>query len=196
MKTTAKIFLDAICSHITTGGRRLPNDFRAKFSLPLCAVALAAGAFCSPLLKAAPAAQQSTTQAAISVAYDAINAAFDRRDLPSMMSYFTTDYIDIDEKGVWRGKDQERSDYEKRLGQIKTIQSRYTIDSLTPTATGILVEMHLHSSGIGEKRVLFAKLHGAFTNDLRVRDLWMNTPQGWRLQHRQTIQNDLKVHPW
>ena len=174
----------------------MPNDISLKRSASLCAASCAAGVLLAGSLQAAtPAPDPAAARTAISVAYDGINDAFDRRDLPRMMSYFTTDYIDVDEKGARRGKDQERSDYQKRLGQIKTIQSRYTIDSLTPTAAGTLVEMRLHSEGIGEKRVLFAKLHGAFTNDLQVRDLWVNTPQGWRLQHRQTLQNDLKIHP-
>ncbi len=78
---------------------------------------------------------------------------------------------------------------------MKSILSRYAIQSLAPAPGGMLAEMHMHSSGLGEKRILFAKLHGAFTDDLWVRDLWVSTPQGWRIQHRQTLKDDLHIRP-
>ena len=111
------------------------------------------------------------------------------------MAYFTDDYIDIDEKGARLNKEQTRRGYEKQLGQLKSIESHYTIQNIAPAAGGTLVEMKMHSRGTGEKRVLFARLRGTFTNDLWVRDLWVSTPQGWRLKHRQTLQDDLHIHP-
>lgn len=135
-------------------------------------------------------------RAAIQAAYDGLNAAFSRHDLPRFMSYFTDDYVDTDEKGARLNKEQTRRGYRDQLGQMKTIQSRYALQTLTPApAGGLLVEMRMHASGLGEKRILFAKLRGAFTDDLWVRDLWVPTPQGWRLQRRQTLQDDLRIRP-
>ncbi|BDI30105.1 hypothetical protein CCAX7_21560 [Capsulimonas corticalis] len=170
------------------------NSFLKKPLFSLCAVA---AVLLSPhtLKAAAPSADRVATETAIKVIYDDINADFNRRDLSHMMAYFTPDYTEIDEKGTRHTKEQAREGYQKQLGQITTIQSHYTIQSVTPTPAGTLVEMHLHSDGTGQKRILFAKLHGSFTSDLQVRDLWVNTPDGWRIQHRQTLQNDLKVHP-
>ncbi len=142
-----------------------------------------------------PQADHAAMQSAIQAAYDGLSDAFGRRDLPRFMAYFAPDYIDIDEKGARLTKEQTRRGYQEQLGQIKTIRSRYVIQNLTPTAAGTLVEMRMHSDGTGEKRVLFAKLHAAFTNDLWVRDLWVSTAQGWRLQRRQTLQDDLRIHP-
>ena len=160
----------------------------------LCAaLALAA----APLVAAPPSSVPGVAdRAAVQAAYDGLSAAFSRHDLPRFMSYFTDDYIDVDEKGTHLGKEQTRRGYREQLGQMKNIQSRYTLQSLTPApAGGLLVEMKMHAWGVGEKRILFAKLHGAFTDDLWVRDLWVPTPQGWRLQRRQTLRDDLRIRP-
>ena len=156
----------------------------------LCVAALLA----SPVA-AAPPAPGAADRAAIQTAYDGLSAAFSRHDLPCFMSYFTDDYLDIDEKGARLNKEQTRRGYREQLGQMKTIQSRYVIQNLAPAARGLLVEMKMHASGQGEKRILFAKLRGTFTDDLWVRDLWVQTPQGWRLQRRQTLQDDLRIRP-
>jgi hypothetical protein len=151
----------------------------------------------APLSATPPAPPPAAAdQAAIQAAYDGLNAAFSRHDLPRFMAYFTDDYLDIDEKGAHLNKEQTRRGYRDQLGQMKTIQSRYILQSLLATPTGgMLAEMKMHASGVGEKRILFAKLRGAFTDDLWVRDLWVQTPQGWRLQRRQTLQDDLRIRP-
>lgn len=160
--------------------------------------------FCAASLLASPAAAAplpppaplAADRAAIQAAYDGLNAAFSRHDLPRFLSYFTDDYVCTDEKGARLTKEQTRRGYQQQLGQMKTIQSRYVLQNLAlPPSGGVLVEMKMHASGLGEKRVLFAKLHGTFTDDLWVRDLWVQTPQGWRLQRRQTLQDDLHIRP-
>lgn len=156
------------------------------------AAALSAGLLASIPTAAAPL---PVDRAAIQAAYDQLGMAFSQHNLPRFMSYFTPDYVDIDERGDRLSKEQTRRGYEQQLGQIKTMQSRYVIQGMTPVPGGTLVEMKMHSEGIGEKRILFAKLHASYTDDLWVRDLWVNTPQGWRLQHRQTLQDQLRIHP-
>jgi ketosteroid isomerase-like protein len=175
----------------------LPNSLVRPFVVSLYALAFAAGVIisCAPSASAAPAAEGASAKSAIEAVYDEINASFERRDLPLMMSYFTPDYTEVDEKGKRHNKESARQGYQKQLGQIKSIQSRYSILNVTPSPGGTLVEMKLHSDGVGVKRVLFARLKGTFVSDLHVRDLWVKTPQGWRLQHRQTLENNLKIHP-
>ena len=154
--------------------------------------------FCLAALVAAPAAAappRAADRATIQAAYAGLNDAFSRHDLPRFMAYFTDDYIDTDEKGAHLTKEQTRRGYQDQLGQMKTIQSRYAVQSLAPAPGGTLVEMRMHSSGLGEKRVLFAKLHGTFTDDLWVRDLWVSTPQCWRIQRRQTLKDELHIRP-
>lgn len=52
----------------------------------------------------------------------------------------------------------------------------------------------MHSSGVGEKRILFAKFHANFTDDLWVRDMWVQTAQGWRIKSRQTLGDTMQIH--
>lgn len=174
-----------------------PCPFGSRLCRRFLAVALPLGVLLSTRAAAAPpaAAPSAADRAAIQAAYDELGAAFSRHDLPRFMSYFTADYIDIDEKGARLTKEQTRRGYQDQLGQMKTIQSRYAVQSLAPAPGGTLVEMRMHSSGLGEKRVLFAKLHGTFTDDLWVRDLWVSTPQGWRIQRRQTLKDELHIRP-
>ena len=169
-----------------TGGR-----LRRFFVL----IILAAGTLLPGLRAASANTDPAAAQAAIHTVYDQINAAFCKHDLDLFMSYFAPDYIDIDEKGEHLTKEQVRQGYRKQLGQIKTMQSRYAILSCVPATGGYLVEMKMHSDGTGEKRILFARLKGIFTNDIWVRDLWVNTPQGWRLRHRFTLQDQLNIRP-
>lgn len=163
------------------------------FTFGAALVAIAGLSFFTPTAASA-GLSRAEAQLGIQGTYDQINAAFCRHDLNGFMSYFTQDFIDIDEKGAHLTKDQVRRGYHDQLDQIKTVQSRCSILSCASVPGGYLVEMKLHTNGTGEKRILFAKIKGIFTNDLWVRDLWVSTPQGWRLQHRQTLQDDLSVH--
>ena len=157
-----------------------------------CAAALAA-------LLAAPAAPapaaDTAPRAAIQAAYDQLDAAFVQRDMDRFMSFFAPDFTEQTPKGETRSRDRTRQGYQDQLRQIKTMRCRFAIQSLTPTPGGALVEMKMHADGTGEKRILFAKVRGTFTNDLWVRDLWVRTPQGWRLKHRQTLQDETRTHP-
>ena len=75
------------------------------------------------------------------------------------------------------------------------MSSHWTLQNLQPTAEGISIQMTMHSSGNGLKRILFAKLHGTFTDDLCVRDLWVHTAQGWRIKHRVVLSEQTHTHP-
>lgn len=134
-------------------------------------------------------------QAAISAAYSQINAAFTRHDLNRFMTYFTSDYRVVDEKGATYNKEQTRQQYANQLKQVKTMQSRFTIQNFVPVPGGVQAEMKLHTQGIGEKRVLFMKFRGTYADDLWVRDFWVQTPQGWRVKSRKTLSDTLVTHP-
>lgn len=149
---------------------------------------------CAAASAAPPPAPRLSERTSIQAAYQGMDDAFSQHDLPRFMSYFTDDYIDTDEKGANLTKEQTRRGYRDQLGQMKSIQSHYAIQNLAPAPGGTLAEMHMHSSGLGEKRILFAKFHGTFTDELWVRDLWISTPQGWRIQRRQTLKDELHIH--
>ncbi len=161
-----------------------------------CALLTATLAFTSLLTaRTLAAVPSSSTHAAIQAAYEGLGKAFQAHDLDRFMTYFQPDYIDIDENGKHLTKEQTRQGYSAQLRQMKSIQSRYVVKDVQTTPSGTLVEMRLHSHGTGEKRILFAKIRGHFTDDLWVRDLWVNTPQGWRLRRRQTLKDDLSTGP-
>ena len=161
----------------------------------LCAAALISASSASALAAPKTSAPADSGRASILAAYDQINADFLHREIPQVMTYFTADYTELSPQGKTADKEQTRRRYQEEQGQITTMQTRYTFQSLTPTAAGTQVEMRMHSDGTGVKRILFARLHGTFTNDLRVRDLWVDTPQGWRLKHRQTLEDQTHTHP-
>ncbi|MGI4791713.1 MAG: nuclear transport factor 2 family protein [Janthinobacterium lividum] len=137
----------------------------------------------------------ASTQTEITAAYSQINTAFGQHNLDQFMAFFTPDYKVIDEKGATYTKEQTRQQYADQLKQMRTMQSRYTVQNFTPVPTGVEVEMKLHTQGIGEKRVLFMRLKGSYTDDLWVHDLWVRTPQGWRIKSRKTLADKLVTHP-
>ena len=131
------------------------------------------------------AADASNARAGIQAAYDGISTAYESHDLDKFMSYFALDYTETDLKGAKLDRTAARKYYQDQLNKIKTMHSRYTFSDPMPVASGDQVEMKMHTDGTGEKRILFARFKGTFTNDLLVKDLWVETPQGWRLKSRQ-----------
>lgn len=160
---------------------------------PLLTLLFLCWSCCCPAFSEAPAAQGSAQIADIRTAYDSLRAAFEAHQLDRFMDYFCANYIDIDENGRRLTKEQTRRTYQEQLAQMKSIQSHCELARFTLVPSGTLVEMRLHSTGIGEKRILFARVRGHFTDDLWVLDLWIKTSSGWRLQHRQTLKDDLRI---
>ena len=100
----------------------------------------------------------------------------------------------MDEKCATYTKEETRKQYAAQLKQVKTMQSRYTLQNFSASPAGVEVEMKLHTQGIGEKRVLFMKFKGSYTDDLWVHDLWVQTPQGWQIKARKTLSDTLVTH--
>jgi len=136
----------------------------------------------------------NASRAAIQAAYDQFSAAFDAHDLDRFMSFFSSDYTSTDPKGKPVSRDQTIKQFKEKRDQILTMRCQYAIQNLSQTADGVLVEMKMHSDGTGQKRVMFMKVRGTFTNDTIVRDLWVNTADGWRLKRRQTLQDDTRIN--
>jgi len=151
-----------------------------------------------PLLagpKAFAEAAPPAAQAAIQSGYNQINVAFSQHNLDRFMTFFTPDYKVVDEKGATYNKDQTRRQYADQLKQMKTMQSKFTVQNFAATPAGVEVEMKLHTQGQGEKRVLFMKFKGNYADDLWVHDLWVQTLQGWRIKSRKTVSDKLVMHP-
>ena len=145
-------------------------------------------------LPARPVAAASTADA-IRAVYGQINSDFQQRDLNRAMSLFTPDYALTDESGKKLNRAQAIQDYRDTMHDVRSMQTTFDLVSVTPVSGGAWAEMKMHSQGTGQKRVLFARIRGTFTNDLHVRDFWVPTPQGWRLKYRQTLQDETHTHP-
>ena len=141
------------------------------------------------------AAVPPADEAAIQAAYTQINTAFTHHDLDRFMTYFTPDYKVVDENGKVFNKEQTRKQYADQLKQVKTMSSRFTVQDFAAVPSGVEAEMKLHTQGNGEKRVLFMKFKGTYADDLWVRDLWVQTPDGWRIKSRKTLSDKLVTHP-
>jgi ketosteroid isomerase-like protein len=154
-------------------------------------------ALCWPLAVsgAMPAASLAADASpGIQGAYDRINAAFDARDFDRFASYFSSDFTAVDPDGKTVTRAETLRQFRERRDRIVTLHSRYVVQSLTPAEDGVMAEMKMHTDGTGRKKVLFATLKGTFTNDLLVRDLWVNTASGWRLKRRQILQDETRIH--
>ncbi len=159
---------------------------------PAALCALAAASLCAGAVRPAPAA---STADAIRAVYGQINEELQRRDLNGAMSLFTPDYSLTDENGKKLSRAQAIQDYRDTMRDVRSMQTTFDLMRVTPISGGAWAEMKMHSSGTGQKRVLFARIRGTFTNDLHVRDLWVPTPQGWRLKYRQTLQDETHTRP-
>jgi hypothetical protein len=148
--------------------------------------------FCLCAARPAPAAGPS---AAIQAAYAQMHAAFARRDIDTALAFYAPGFVETTPKGETRDLAAARRLYQGRMGQIKAMRCRWGMQSVAPVVGGFVAEMRMHSEGTGEKRILFARLRGTFTNDLWVRDFWVSTPQGWRLRARRTLQDDTRTRP-
>ena len=128
----------------------------------------------------------------IQSAYAQMTAAFVDNHLERSLIFFADDYRQVDPKGHSLDRDGARKKFQSERNQIRTVQSQCSIVSMASDSDGVHVEMTTHSFGTGAKHVLFFNIPGTFTNDLRVLDLWVSTPDGWRLKSR-TMLEDLSV---
>ena len=126
--------------------------------------------------------------------YQGINDAIVKRDVDKIMSYFTDDFTETNSVGATVDREQERKQYQSEFGKIKSMNVHYSIQDCIPTPAGTYCDVKFHLDGIGFKRILFMKVQGAFTNDLIVRDLWIQTADGPRLKSRLTLLDQTKIN--
>lgn len=161
---------------------------------PAALCALAVLSLCAWAARPAPAAPVSVADA-IRAVYGQINQQLRNRNPDAAMALFTPDYTLTDENGKKLTCAQAKQHYEESMRDVRSMHTTFDLVSVTPVKGGEWAEMKMHSEGTGQKRILFARIRGTFTNDLHVRDFWVSTPQGWRLKYRQTLQDDTHTHP-
>lgn len=144
--------------------------------------------------EATVAVKESVATTSIHTAYDRINTAFETRDFDQFTAYFTADFTSTDQDGKLTSRAQTLKNFQDQRKQILSMHTRYDFTTLSRNTDGVLVDMTLHTDGRGQKRILFAKVTGTFTSSLHVHDLWVETPEGWKLKRRQTLQSETRVH--
>jgi hypothetical protein len=164
-----------------------------KISIAALLVALAMlssfGAFgaLTPASFAHPPKDVGIDYAGIQNAYDRINQAFAENHVARMTQLIADDYSQTDPKGRVLDKQGLLKKLQWERDSISTVQYKCSITGVTQDPRGLMVDMTMHTSGNGVKRVLFMKFHGTFTNDLVVKDLWVKTATGWRIKTRCTL---------
>jgi hypothetical protein len=153
-------------------------------------LALSLAACCCPRAVADPTIGDKP---AIQCAYDQLNSAFIDNAMSRMNAIWTDDYTQTDPAGHVLNRQGAMKKYQGMRNQIRTMQAHYEITSITPQSNGDIVEMTEHSWGMGAKKFLFVKVGGTFTNDLKVRDFWLSTPQGMRLKYRLLIEDQSQM---
>jgi len=155
---------------------------------------LAAASLCAFPARPAPAAPVSAADA-IRTVYGQINQELRNRNPDAAMALFAPDYTLTDENGKKLTRAEATQHYQESMRDVRSMHTTFNLISVTPVKGGEWAEMKMHSEGTGQKRILFARINGTFTNELHVRDFWVSTPQGWRLKYRQTLQDDTHTHP-
>jgi ketosteroid isomerase-like protein len=141
-----------------------------------------------------PIAQTVMTPDEVTAEYSQLDNAVMKRDLDKIMSFFTDDFTELNADGQTVDREQERKDYQSRFNMIKSMTCRFDVQGISSAPGGNYCDLTIHMDGIGVKRVMFMRFQAAFTNELVVHDLWVNTPAGWRLKFRQTLKDHTVIN--
>jgi len=137
-----------------------------------------------------PAAYQD----AIKSAYDQMADGFATNHLERGAALMADDYREVDAQGNVLDKQGSMKKLHDKRQQVRTIQTKSSIASMTKLPDGVHVDITTYSNGTGIKRVLFATFKGTFTDELHVRDVWVDTSSGWKLTHRTVIKDNLRTN--
>jgi hypothetical protein len=137
---------------------------------------------------------QTLTPDVASEQYSEINDAVMKRDLDKIMSFLTPDFSEISSTGKTVNRFQEQKNYKAQFDKIKSMTSTFEVSDVTPAPEGTYCDVTIHMNGIGVKKVMFVNFTAGFTNELVVRDLWVNTASGWKIKSRQTFKDQTVIN--
>lgn len=123
-------------------------------------------------------------QPAIQTNYDRINAAFLRKDIKGATALFSTDYVSISPEGKKQTLSEFREHYDNLFNRfnIKLTSNKTTIKNIDIKANGIDVAIEQKTEGTvaGFNKIVINQTS---------RNLWLKTPQGWRLRESKILTN-------
>lgn len=121
-------------------------------------------------------------QPVIQTNYNQINAAFIRKDIRGATALFTPDYMLINPEGKKQTLAEFREHYDNLFTRfnIKLTSNKATIKNIDVNASGIDVAIEQKTEGT------IAGFNKIVINQTS-RDLWLKTPQGWRLKQSKVL---------
>ncbi len=124
----------------------------------------------------------SKVQPIIQTNYNQINAAFIRKDIKGATALFTQDYVSINPEGGKQTLTEFREHYNSLFTRfnIKLTSNKATIKTIDTNTGGIDVAIEQKTEGTiaGFNKIVI---------DQTSRDLWLKTPQGWRLKQSKIL---------
>lgn len=124
----------------------------------------------------------SKVQPIIQTNYNRINAAFIRKDIKGATALFTQDYVIINPEGEKQTLTEFREHYNNLFTRfnIKLTSNKATIKTIDTSTGGIDVAIEQKTEGTiaGFNKIVI---------DQTSRDLWLKTPQGWRLKQSKIL---------
>lgn len=147
-------------------------------------LATAIGSVAIVTFQPAVAQPKSKIQPVIQTSYNQINAAFIRKDIKGATAYFTPDYVSINPKGEKQTLEEFRTHYDNLFNRfsIKLTSNKATIKNIIVNADGVDVAIEQRTEGT------IAGINKIVINQTSS-DLWMKTPQGWRLKQSKILTN-------
>jgi ketosteroid isomerase-like protein len=124
------------------------------------------------------AANQSNAKQEIQSTYNKMASAIIRKDLKIATSFFTSDYVGIDNKGTQRTAGEMRQYYSSIMpAPVKVVKNQIAIQdfSADSTSANVLIKQRADLT-FGKSKIVSQNTY---------KDLWVKTPQGWRLKQSQ-----------
>jgi ketosteroid isomerase-like protein len=130
------------------------------------------------------AGTDSKIQPIIQTSYDRINAAFLRKDIQGATALFAPDYVSISPEGEKKTLAEFREHYNNLFTRfnIKLTSNKTTIKNIDLNSTGVDVAIEQKTEGT------IAGFNKIVINQTS-RNLWLKTPQGWRLKESKILTN-------
>jgi hypothetical protein len=143
---------------------------------------MAIGSFALVSFQPAFAQTKSTIQPIIQTNYNKINAAFVRKDIKGATKYFTPDYVNIGLKGDKQNLEEFQTHYDNLFNRfnIKLTSNKATIKniSVNQNVIDVAIEQRTEGTIAGINKIVINQTSS---------DLWMRTPQGWRLKQSKIL---------
>jgi hypothetical protein len=133
------------------------------------------------------AANQSNTKQEIQNSYNKIASAILRKDIKSATSFFTSDYVGIDNKGTQRNAGEMRQYYSSLIpAPVKVVKNQIAIQdfSADSTSANVLVKQRSDLT-FGKSKIVSQNTY---------KDLWVKTVQGWRLKQSQNTDSSTTIN--